>query len=48
MKLKTLNISAFVAVGSCILVVLAGFVDNAPFYIMVQRELKTNYYTTNN
>lgn len=48
MKLKSLNISAFVAVGSCILVVLAGFVDKAPSYITVQRELKTNDYTTNN
>lgn len=48
MKLKSLNISEFVAVGSCILGVLAGFVDKALFYIMVQRELITNDYTTNN
>lgn len=46
MKLRSFNICTFVAEGSCISLLLAWFANNALFYIVVQRELKENDYTT--
>lgn len=48
MKLRSFNVCTFVAVGSGISLLLAGFANNALFHIGVQTDLKANEYTTHN